>query len=264
MTLRPSYTRFYASKWRSGTLMLTLEEEGLYIRFSAYQMECGHPVPHDWKEGARLLCVQPLKYRKNIDALIARGLVISTPEGLICERAMLEFKRASKSVEGDKQDPPTNPGTNRDTYPDTNLGTMVVEAENTESKQCENHKRREEEEKKEESHHASVEQDADPLAGLNGVAVSMIASVKGWMIGGDERCARNWLVTTTKLYGDGPTKAAYHKLVTDMTEGQTFAKPLQVWAKIAQRIQGEASKVTAPIGSAYEAAKAQLIAGGLQ
>jgi uncharacterized protein YdaU (DUF1376 family) len=155
MTLRPSYTRFYASKWRSGTLMLSLEEEGLYIRVSAFQMECGQPLPVDWKEGARLLCVQPLKYRKTIDALVSKGLIVSTAEGLVCERAMLEFRRASKSVEGEKQDPPTNPRTNRDTYPDTNRDTMGVEAENEEQNQGQNHKRREEGENKE-SHTDSV------------------------------------------------------------------------------------------------------------
>lgn len=149
MSIRPSYTRFYASKWRSGTLMLSLEEEGLYIRISAFQMECGQPLPQDWKEGARLLCVQPLKYRKTIDALLAKGLVVSTPEGIVCERAILEFKRASKSVEGDKSDPPTYPHTNPDTYPVTNPASMGVEAENDEQKQDQNHKRREEEEKTE-------------------------------------------------------------------------------------------------------------------
>jgi uncharacterized protein YdaU (DUF1376 family) len=143
-SIRPSYARFYASKWRSGTLMLTLEEEGLYIRVSAFQMECGQPIPADWKEGARLLCVQPLKYRKTVDALIAKGKLVSTPEGIICERAMHEFKRASKGVDGDKQNPPTNPDTNPHTNPDTYPASMGVEAEKDEQKQTDFDKRREE------------------------------------------------------------------------------------------------------------------------
>jgi hypothetical protein len=188
MSVRPSYARFYASKWRSGTLMLTLEEEGLYIRVSAFQMECGQPVPLDWKEGARLLCVQPLKYRKISDALIAKGKLIRTADGLICERAMMEFRRASKGVEGGKSDPPTNPHTNPDTNPDTNPVSMGVEAEIIEENQTQNLNRREEEEKKENTYHqASVEQDAEGLAGLNGMAVSMIGDVQRWMVGGDER-----------------------------------------------------------------------------
>jgi hypothetical protein len=144
MTLRPSYTRFYASKWRSGTLMLTLEEEGLYIRISAFQMECGQPVPLDWKDGARLLCVQPLKYRKTVDSLIAKGKIIKTESGLICERAMAEFTLASRSVETDKSDPPTNPDTYPHTNPATYWGSMGVEAKKDHSFQGQNRKRREE------------------------------------------------------------------------------------------------------------------------
>lgn len=149
--LRPSYARFYASKWRSGTLMLTLEEEGLYIRVSAFQMECGQPIPLDWKAGARLLCVQPLKYRKTIDALIAKRKLITTPDGVICERAMHEFKRASRGVVGEKPNPPTNPDTNPHTYPDTNPVSMGVEAEKDERNQTDFRNRREEEEKKEDT-----------------------------------------------------------------------------------------------------------------
>lgn len=159
MSVRPSYARFYASKWRSGTLMLSLEEEGLYIRVSAFQMECGQPLPADWKEGAKLLCVQPLKYRKTVDALLVKGKLIATADGIICERAMMEFRRAQKGIDGEKQNPPTNPHTNRDTYPDTNPGTMGVEAENDESNQGHFGNRREEKEKKEDSHTASVEQE---------------------------------------------------------------------------------------------------------
>jgi uncharacterized protein YdaU (DUF1376 family) len=150
-SIRPSYARFYASKWRSGTLMLTLEEEGLYIRVSAFQMECGQPIPTDWKEGARLLCVQPLKYRKTVDALIAKGKLVFTPDGIICERAMHEFKRASKGVDGDKPNPPTNPDTNPHTNPDTYPASMGVEAEKDEQKQTDFDKRREEKSRKEDS-----------------------------------------------------------------------------------------------------------------
>ncbi len=243
MTLRPSYTRFYASKWRSGTLMLTLEEEGLYIRFSAYQMECGQPIPLDWKEGARLLCVQPLKYRKNIDALIIRGLVISTPEGLICERAMLEFKRASKSVEGDKQDPPTNSGTNRDTYPGTNRGTMGVEAKNDESNQCESRNRREEEEKKEDSHHASVEQDATPdrLACLNGARTEIVETLAVWLspYAPDIRTAEGWLSTACALHGSDVVKRAFGELRAKLVQGDVIARPVPLLNRICERIKAE-------------------------
>lgn len=246
MSVRPSYARFYASKWRSGTLMLTLEEEGLYIRVSAFQMECGQPVPLDWKEGARLLCVQPLKYRKTIEALIAKGKLIRTQDGIICERAMMEFRRASKGVEGGKSDPPTNPRTNLDTNPDSNPVSMGVEAEIIEENQTQNLNRREEEEKKENTYHqASVEQDAEGLAGLNGMAVSMIGDVQRWMVGGDERSARTWLANTSRTFGAEITKRAYQKLGTDMAEGNPIARPLQTWGAIAQRMKAEAQSTQA-------------------
>lgn len=144
MTLRPSYARFYASKWRSGTLMLSLEEEGLYIRVSAYQMECGQPISSDWKVGARLLCVQPLKYRKIVDSLIAKGKLSQTEDGIICERAMAEYQRASKATDSAKLEPITNPDTNPDTNPASNRGTMGVGAEKEQENQTDFRKRREE------------------------------------------------------------------------------------------------------------------------
>jgi hypothetical protein len=91
----------------------------------------------------------------------------------------------------------------------------------------------------------------------------MIASVQGWMVGGDERCARNWLATTTRVYGPGPTKAAYHKLVTDMADGQTFAKPLQVWSRIAQRMAEAVEQPKPDQASAYQRARAEILAGGV-
>ena len=170
-SIRPSYTRFYASKWRSGTLMLSLEEEGLYIRISAFQMECGQPVPADWKEGARLLCVQPLKYRKAIESLIVKGKVIRTESGIICERAMAEFRRASKGISSEKEDPPTNPGTYPHTNPVCNPVCMGVEAEKEQQNQGQFRNRREEKKEKiEDNPAAPSEQEparpSEPVAAL--------------------------------------------------------------------------------------------------
>lgn len=262
MTIRPSYARFYASKWRSGTLMLSLEEEGLYIRVSAFQMECGQPVPEDWKKGARLLCVQPLKYRKTMDALLAKGKLVKTPEGIVCERAMREFRRASKSVEGEKPDPPTNPGTNPHTNPDTNRDTNPVstgvEAKNDASNQGQIDKRREEKKREEKTSPqlASVEPEPEGLAGLNGMAVSMVDDVKRWMVGGDDRSARQWLSNTVRTFGADITKRAYQKLGTDMAEGNPIARPLQTWGAIAHRLQASAP----PAGAAPKKTALQIIA----
>lgn len=93
---------------------------------------------------------------------------------------------------------------------------------------------------KEDSHQASVEQDAEGLAGLNGMAVSMIGDVQRWMVGGDERSARTWLANTSRTFGAEITKRAYQKLGTDMAEGNPIARPLQTWGAIAQRMKAEA------------------------
>lgn len=230
MSLRPSYTRFYASKWRSGTLMLSLEEEGLYIRVSAFQMECGQPLPDDWKEGARLLCVQPLKYRKTIDSLIAKGLIVSTPEGLICKRAMLEFRRASKSVVGEKKDPPTNPGTNpgtnRGTYPDTNRDSTGVEAKNEQQNQTQFDNRREEKEKNYQpdrtEKHAARADGPDEIPGLNGSTSLIVSTFAEWLNpwAPDLPAARRSIADAVGIYGDRAVRDAFAELKADVADGK--------------------------------------------
>lgn len=250
MSLRPSYTRFYASKWRSGTLMLSLEEEGLYIRVSAFQMECGQPLPDDWKEGARLLCVQPLKYRKTIDSLIAKGLIVSTPEGLICKRAMLEFRRASKSVVGEKKDPPTNPGTNRGTYPDTNRDSTGVEAKNEQQNQTQIDNRREEKEKNIRSTitpRAMADRPPDGYSDLksafNGSTEAMLADVQRFMGPlADRQNAINWLTGTLTRYGEERTVEAWTIVTAAAGKGRAVANPLAFWAKTAGGITPKPKK----------------------
>lgn len=257
--LRPSYARFYASKWRSGTLMLTLEEEGLYIRVSAYQMECGQPIPKDWKEGARLLCVQPLKYRKTVDALIAKGKLVSTPEGIICQRAIDEFKRASKGVDGDKSNPPTNPDTYPDTNPVCNPVSMGVEAKIDQQNQTDFPKRREEEEKKEDNHKpASVEQDAaGVLACLNGARFEMIETLAHWVspYSPDRQTAKGWLESTCGIYGGETVKSAYAELKAKIAQGDVIARPIPLLNSICRRIETErkAPSVSAQKPSAMRA-----------
>lgn len=74
------------------------------------------------------------------------------------------------------------------------------------------------------------------LSGLNGSAEPMLCDVIAWMNNGDMRAARNWLSTTISTFGQDVTKASYHKLKTDIAEGQIVSRPLQTWSKIAQRM----------------------------
>ena len=222
MSIRPVYARFYASTWRSGTLMLSLEEEGLYIRVSAYQMECGQPVPSDWKAGARLLCVQPLKYRKTVDSLIAKGKLTQTPDGIICERAMQEFQNASSGV----RTPQTNPDTNPHTNPVTNPGSIGVEAKKDQQNQDQFPIRREEKEKKEISPRAGP--DSNPaggraeIYGLNGSTAEIIDGIARFLnaYAPDYETAKRVVASNVELYSPSAVRDGYAELMADMADNK--------------------------------------------
>lgn len=42
-----SWVQFFSSDWRSGCLVLSLEEEGLYIRSCNFTWDTGEPLPND-------------------------------------------------------------------------------------------------------------------------------------------------------------------------------------------------------------------------
>lgn len=88
-----TYARFFPSDWRTGCLTLNLEEEGLYIRICAYMYDTGKPLRDDYTQCAILLRVQPLKLRKVLESLIAKGKIIRTQGLLINERVQEEIDR---------------------------------------------------------------------------------------------------------------------------------------------------------------------------
>jgi hypothetical protein len=88
------HVRFYASKWRSGCLMLSIEAEGLYIRIASFRWDAGVKVPCDRKKASLLLRVNYNKYIKVLDELIAQKLVRETDDGLVIERAETEYQAA--------------------------------------------------------------------------------------------------------------------------------------------------------------------------
>lgn len=253
MTIRPAYARFYASTWRSGTLMLSLEEEGLYIRVSAYQMECGQPVPSDWKAGARLLCVQPLKYRKTIDSLIAKGKLKATENGIICERAMKEFRRASNGVQG----PATNPDTNPHTNPDTNRGTMGVEAKKDQQNQDQNRNRREEEEKKEEIEQpAPTEQSAaggpgSEVFGLNGSTTEIIGGIAKLLnvYAPDHETAKRIVASNVGLFGAQAVRDGYAELMADMADNKVIVPRIKTLVGYFKQAGDKRAKAAVPKGA---------------
>lgn len=97
---------------------------------------------------------------------------------------------------------------------------------------------------------SSAREEADQvvseLSGLNGSAEPMLEDIIAWMNGGDLRGARNWLNSTISMFGQDVTKASYHKLKTELAEGQIVSRPLQTWSKIAQRMKAEPRSAGSP------------------
>jgi uncharacterized protein YdaU (DUF1376 family) len=88
----PAYIRFYASDYRSGTIGLSVEEEGLYWRCCVYMYDTGNPIPADEREAARILAVNLLKYRKLMGSLMAKGKFMATNRGIINRRVVAELE----------------------------------------------------------------------------------------------------------------------------------------------------------------------------
>lgn len=88
-----TYARFFPSDWRTGCLVLNLEEEGLYIRICAYMYDTGKPMRDDYAFCASILRVQPQKFRKVLDSLIAKGKIIRAQGYLVNERVRDEIDR---------------------------------------------------------------------------------------------------------------------------------------------------------------------------
>lgn len=84
---------------------------------------------------------------------------------------------------------------------------------------------------------------------LNGAAEPMLEDIIRWMVGGNEIAARSWLANNIKQYGAVAVKNSYADLKTHILEGQTIARPLIYWTRIAQRHHAkgaEAKKSTRP------------------
>lgn len=93
---------------------------------------------------------------------------------------------------------------------------------------------------------------AEP-AGENDLAKDMLADVIGWMHQGDERSARKWMAGFIAIHGQSIVKNSYHKLKTNLLEGAVYARPLQVWPKIATDMKNNPAKYAgkAPNRSRY-------------
>jgi uncharacterized protein YdaU (DUF1376 family) len=83
------YIKFYPGDWQGGTRgVLNLEERGLYIAALAYMWDSGEPLPGNDRLAAKLLDVQPLKYAKVMESLVAKGKMVRGQGSVFNPRAL--------------------------------------------------------------------------------------------------------------------------------------------------------------------------------
>lgn len=263
-----TYAKFFPSDWRTGCLVLNLEEEGLYIRVVAYMYDTGKPVPSDDRQAARLLNVQIQKYMKVIESLIEKGKLFRGQGWIINERVMEELdkwkierlarseaakrREAERRLQAERQgQPPQQPPTQPPQQPmGGSLGGHIpqphgVPPEVSEEKDNENNGRltttlpelRQTSTTKPEAIVQNPE--SKELASLNGAAHPMVNDIVGWMANGDREAARTWLVNSMHIYGSEIVADSYAKLKADLMTGKLIARPLQAWAAIAARMRKE-------------------------
>ncbi len=88
-----TFAKFFPSDWRTGCLVLNLEEEGLYIRVCMYHYDVGKALPDDDAVASRLLNVHIHKYRKIMGSLVAKGKIIRAQGILFNERVQEEIDK---------------------------------------------------------------------------------------------------------------------------------------------------------------------------
>lgn len=242
-TERTPFLKFYTSDWVVGTQGLGFEEKGFYFELLIRMWDRKGPVPDDdaWLAGA--IHCNPRTVRKLKAALVHAGK-LSIDAGFITNTRMMRdikthLNRSNSARSRDElelnsarigSELPSNETENQA------ISTHVPAKQNTPIFQ-----KSEVRSQKEESKPARLEPEPAPceLAGLNGATHTILSDVQAWMHGGDAKSARQWLSTTTAIYGGPVVKDAYAKLKTDLATGALVASPLQTLVRIAQRMKAE-------------------------
>ncbi len=276
-----TYAKFFPSDWRTGCLILNLEEEGLYVRVCMFMYDTGSALPDDDSKAAHLLHVQVQKYKKVMRSLIAKGKIIRAQGILFNERVQEEIdkyrmqhaarseaakkREADRKVYATKAPPPRVPpqvplGVPPQVPPPGCLGgTPEVRHEVGHPKSLKSLSRgssvvaepwhelvnlESRSQNPEESKLASSMTPSGGLAGLNGSADPMLSDIVGWMVGGDRQSAKNWLTSFLSQYNQDIVRESYFAVKTDIAEGKLVSQPLRLWAKIAARIKAEPKRST--------------------
>ena len=88
-----TFAKFFPSDWRTGCLVLNLEEEGLYVRVCMFHYDTGKALPDNDAQASRLLNVQIHKYKKVMKSLIDKGKIIRAQGILFNERVQEEIDK---------------------------------------------------------------------------------------------------------------------------------------------------------------------------
>ena len=90
---------FSADEWIGGTLGMTLEEEGLFIRLTARYYSRNEAPPADEKELARICGIRPQVLRRVLARLKLLGKFHETGAKLLSNRCETELKLAQNRIE---------------------------------------------------------------------------------------------------------------------------------------------------------------------
>lgn len=256
---RPDYCRFMPGKWRTSTLRMDLEQEGLLIRIAAFNMDAGVPLPTCRTTTARMLGVHHHKLRKVLDALIDMGEIVEDETGIYSARAIDEWKRASRQVtkQSTQELPEGYSGVTQELPHSYPIATPPVDTEKSEQFL---RARRREEKREEENPSISFAQaraetaatdgrtddEAECKAAFNGSTETLLAFVESAMGGHCRKNAAQWLANLTRINGSQAVAEAYQKFLTSKAEGTIIARPLPWLDATAKSCKRDAAKQVAP------------------
>lgn len=248
------YWPLYTSNWMGGTIGLSLEEEGFYLRICMRMWERQAGLPDDIRWLADATQVDPRTVRRLRQALIDKRKCESRDGHLVVRRVLRDISARQRHKKPAAL--PVPPEEVADTLAEVQGDLWPISAEDqpkisrslgekpNEINKTEPHTKLSQaklsEEKKDNSQPASVETDAARDGGQAGDLCSdhLIEKISEWN-GGDTAAAERWLSTFTGLYGRDVVRDGVAKLTADIAAGQRVAQPIVLLAAIVKRLDAK-------------------------
>jgi len=248
---RTPFLKFYTDDWIAGTVGFTLEQEGFYLRMLNRMWARKSMLPYDIKWLSTALNCDPRTVRRLTTFLLGEGKLIEFWGYLVNPRMVREINKhlvmsnsARDRAKFDRRSAEDRPKIAANFSETANKSTNEPATENC--PEARSQKPVPEGESNRDHHKlASTESVTDGvLAGLNGSAEPMLRDVLGWMHGGTQSSAEQWITNTAHQYGQAVVRDSYVKLKTDLATGFITGNPLRTWVAIAQRMSREPPKST--------------------